>query len=355
LSRIEVILPIILPLLAVVLVLASASNAGASVDSLIASRADSLHQPSMGFAIGALDLVSQDQPPAVVLPLDSGEPAEDAEFTSNHLIGLAILVLGVLMSILLVWRRLWHIPRGIGPDWPQRPELLLFCWIILLVVTGVCAVVFQQFQNADWSLLQKQAIGMVIVYLVQGMVILILLRVLFQARSKDPPVQAPQPMVSAIGIGVVGFLVAFPIAQGSGMVLSWLQEVLTNVVPEDVAHDTLKALQDAPSDRWSLLVMVLVVLAAPIVEEFSYRGLVQQGFRRLGGNRVGAVLLTSVLFVFMHIPVVPNASILPAVTTLLLLSLFLGWIYERTGRLIAPIIAHGLFNATNLALMEFAT
>jgi membrane protease YdiL (CAAX protease family) len=43
------------------------------------------------------------------------------------------------------------------------------------------------------------------------------------------------------------------------------------------------------------------------------------------------------------------------VTTLLLLSLFLGWIYERTGRLIAPIIAHGLFNATNLALMEFAT
>lgn len=311
----------------------------------------------MGFAIDALNLVSQDQPPAAVLPLDSGEPAEDVEFTSNHLIGLAILVLGVLMSILLVWRRLWYIPRGIGPDWPQRPELLLFCWIILLLVGNVCVLIFQQLQNEDWSPLQKQAIGMVIVYLVQGLVILILLNKLLHARAKHPSsdAQVPLSVIPAIGIGLVGFLIAFPIAQGSGMVLGWLQGMLTNVVPEDVAHETLKALQDAPSDRWSLLVMVLVVLAAPVVEEFSYRGLVQQGFRRLGGNRVGAVLLTSVLFVFIHIPVVPSASILPAVTTLLLLSLFLGWIYERTGRLIAPIIAHGLFNATNLALMEFAT
>ncbi len=308
----------------------------------------------MGFVTSSMNSLPQDQPPVILTPSEATTAAEDVAFTLSHQIGLAILVLGVLMSILLVWRRLWRIPHGIGPDWTQRPELLLFCWIILLVVTGVCAMIFQQFQNEDWSTLQKHAIGMVTVYLVQGMVILILLRVLFQARNDDSPGLTPQPMVSAIGIGLVGFLFAFPIAQGSGMVLTWLQEVLTNVVPEDVAHETLKALQDAPSDRWSLLVMVLAVVAAPIVEEFSYRGLVQQGFRRLGGNRAGAVLLTSVLFVFMHIPVIPSASILPAVTTLLLLSLFLGWIYERTGRLIAPIIAHGLFNATNLLLAEIA-
>ena len=59
----------------------------------------------------------------------------------------------------------------------------------------------------------------------------------------------------------------------------------------------------------------VVAVVAPVVEEFAYRGLVQQGFRRIGGHRVGAVVLTSVLFVFMHLPVVPTASILSAATT----------------------------------------
>jgi len=40
---------------------------------------------------------------------------------------------------------------------------------------------------------------------------------------------------------------------------------------------------------------------------------------------------------------------------LLVLSIILGWIYERTGRLIASLILHGLFNATNLLLAQFAT
>lgn len=310
-----------------------------------------------GIVLGSDRPTSQNPPAVDVSPLESDEPVKNGEYTLNQLAGLMILVLGVLMTIVLFWGRLWRIPRGRGPDWPQRPELLLFSWIILLLSAALSAIIFQQYQNENWSLLQSRAIGMVVVYLVQGVVILILLRKLFSARVKHPTPNAlvPMPVVSAIGIGLLGFLVAFPIAQGSGMVLAWLQEQLTDVVPDAIAHETLKALQEHPNDRWSLLIMALVIVAAPVVEEFSYRGLVQQGFRRLGGNRVGAVLLTSVLFVLMHLPVVPAASLPSAVTTLLILSLFLGWIYERTGRLIAPIIAHGLFNAANLLLAQFAT
>jgi membrane protease YdiL (CAAX protease family) len=357
LSRIEVILPVILPLLSVVLALASASNAGASVDSLIASRGDSLHRPTIGFTPGSADQASEDPTFAEVTELDPEQSVADGAYTLHQVAGLSIFVLGVLMTIILFWGRLWRIPRGRGPDWPQRPELLLFSWIILLLSAAFSALLFQQYQNEDWSLLQSRAIGMVVVYLVQGVVILILLRKLFAARRKHPTPNAlvPMPVVSAIGIGLLGFLVAFPIAQGSGMLLAWLQEQLTDVVPDAVAHETLKALQEHPNDRWSLLIMLLVVVAAPVVEEFSYRGLVQQGFRRLGGNRIGAVALTSVLFVLMHLPVVPAASLPSAVTTLLVLSIILGWIYERTGRLIAPIILHGLFNATNLLLAQFAT
>ena len=55
----------------------------------------------------------------------------------------------------------------------------------------------------------------------------------------------------------------------------------------------------------------------------------------------------------MHIPVIPGASIASAVVTLLGLSCFLGWLFERTGRLAAPIVAHALFNLLNLLLSQF--
>ena len=78
----------------------------------------------------------------------------------------------------------------------------------------------------------------------------------------------------------------------------------------------------------------------------------QQGFRRLGANRTIAILITSFLFVFMHVPALSDGSIFSAVVTLLVLSLVLGWLFERTGRLAAPILAHALFNALNLLLFE---
>ena len=67
------------------------------------------------------------------------------------------------------------------------------------------------------------------------------------------------------------------------MLVGLLQRLLTGTLPELVAHETLKALQESPGDPWVLVIMALVVVAAPVTEEFAYRGLVQQGFRKLGG------------------------------------------------------------------------
>ena len=39
---------------------------------------------------------------------------------------------------------------------------------------------------------------------------------------------------------------------------------------------------------------------------------------------------------------------------LFVLALALTWLYEKTGSLLAPIVAHSLFNAANLALLILA-
>jgi ABC-2 type transport system permease protein len=63
-------------------------------------------------------------------------------------------------------------------------------------------------------------------------------------------------------------------------------------------------------------------------------------------GRWPAIVATSAIFALMHGGIAQPHAI-PALFTL---SLALGWVYERTGRLTAPIVMHALFNAANLGL-----
>lgn len=86
---------------------------------------------------------------------------------------------------------------------------------------------------------------------------------------------------------------------------------------------------------------VLAVLIAPFLEELFFRGFVQPVFvRRLGS--LGGVLLTSFLFGIIHGPLaaVPVGA----------LSVLLGLLQERTGRLVAPVCVHVAHNGFILTL-----
>ena len=57
-----------------------------------------------------------------------------------------------------------------------------------------------------------------------------------------------------------------------------------------------------------------------------------------------AVLVASAIFAAAH------CTQPQAVPSLFVLAVVIGYNYERTGRLLAPILIHALFNAANLAL-----
>ena len=282
----------------------------------------------------------------------AGEGASAAGFST--MVGTTLVVLACLFVVLIVVRRLWVIPRRHGPSWPLQPELLLFAWIaFLLAGIGGSLIASRLFEGVEG--LESRALSMLVAYALQGVMIVVVGVLVARARRSESsdPLPSRSSFGASVGIGCVGFLVAFPLAQSVGMLVGWVQRVVSDVTPDLVAHDTLKDLQDAPGDPWGIVIMLLVVLVTPVIEEFAYRGMVQQGFRRIGGNRTGAIALTSCLFVFMHVPALPEASIASAVATLLTLSVLLGWLFERTGRLITPIIAHGLFNLGNLVLAQY--
>ncbi len=179
----------------------------------------------------------------------------------------------------------------------------------------------------------------------QGLVAAAIVALGRRARGPDAAPPTPRPgLLRAASLGAGGLLLFWaPVAFCSSAV-AYLVEIVSGTPQGPISHETLAQLADAPPD-WALLAMaVVVVLGAPVIEEFVYRGLLQRTLADLGGGRWPAIVLTSIAFAAVH----RDVARIDAIGALFLLSLGLGWVYERSGRLIGPIVMHALFNAGNL-------
>ena len=108
----------------------------------------------------------------------------------------------------------------------------------------------------------------------------------------------------------------------------------------------VELLTDAPLWPTGIYLGFFAVVLAPVAEEFIFRGVLFPFVKQLGWPKL-AWFGVSFLFALIH----GSAAIF---IPLFVLALALTWLYEKTGSLLAPIVAHGLFNAANLALLIVA-
>ncbi len=99
---------------------------------------------------------------------------------------------------------------------------------------------------------------------------------------------------------------------------------------EQVSRTVLLGIHDR------VLMAFLAIAAAPIFEEFIFRGLIFGGLRRSMGL-IGSVLASAAIFAIVH----PPASVIPVFG----LGLATALVYERSRLLIAPMTAHAIYNA----------
>ncbi len=128
--------------------------------------------------------------------------------------------------------------------------------------------------------------------------------------------------------------------------LNWLGahaiEWCTGVEPSD--QELVKCFADGNYPLSLRAVMVLVVLfQAPLLEEPIFRGVIFRGYAR-SLPLWTAVLLSGGIFAIVHV----NAA---SFIALWFLGAAFALLYHRTGSILAPMTAHFLFNATNLALL----
>ena len=92
------------------------------------------------------------------------------------------------------------------------------------------------------------------------------------------------------------------------------------------------------------MLFTLAVVAAPLAEEFIFRGLVFGGLRRTMG--LGAsMVMSAALFAIVH----PPASMLPV----FVLGLGAALLYDRTRSLLAPVLMHAVYNAAVIGYQVF--
>jgi membrane protease YdiL (CAAX protease family) len=272
---------------------------------------------------------------------------DDDQFTAFDalLLGLAVLSLG------LIWRRRWWSLA----DAPRQPELfqpaIALTLILMMFVLGRIAVMLVA-DRAGIDIAAgpprtlpdrvKLTAG---VYFAKALIVVIFAWRCFTARAPIPDQRMGS--LHAAGIAIASLVLAWPVVAAVGGLAGLLVSVFRDEPVGRIAHQTLKLLSEGDRlDSWHMAMGALVVLATPIIEEVMYRGLLQRTIVSVGIQRWPAIIITSVLFALMHI----DAAQPHAVIALFVLSLVFGWAYERTGRLLAPIVMHGLFNAGNLAL-----
>ncbi len=141
-----------------------------------------------------------------------------------------------------------------------------------------------------------------------------------------------------------GTTLALIIAIGLQMFL-----VIFDLVPES-------ALEEIAATHPNILLVLAflsVVLIAP-AEELLFRGAIQ-GRLREGLSSRSAVIIASVLFGALHIGnyVGELLPILLAVSIIVIVSVILGAIYEKSKNLVVPISIHAIYNVV-LLLMSYA-
>lgn len=155
----------------------------------------------------------------------------------------------------------------------------------------------------------------------------------------------------SVGIGLVGLALFWPMTLAAASVAALISSLVTGQAPSPIAHDLLRDLVHAWPSPEAQLMAASVVIGPAVVEEVLYRGLLQESIRRLVGDTVSgrwvAIISTSLLFMVVHV----GAIDIHGLMGIFVLSVGFGWVYMRTGRLIAPIAMHVLFNLGNILLV----
>jgi membrane protease YdiL (CAAX protease family) len=256
--------------------------------------------------------------------------------SSNTIVSLwtRIVMLGLCGMLALAVRQKVrdHAPYLLDPAsrpaWRLSLADGLIAVFLFTVLQGLLCLCFHAGKLSLWT-------SVVVSYVIAGAVVSGVFWIWITARSQGRPLEPPggrrcgfprTVMVGlvlglAAGVGGLGYLAGIELFEP----LSRLREAMPDLLLVPAGSRMARA--------------IMLVVAAPLVEEYLFRGLVYRGLRRSARPAV-ATLASAAIFALVH----PMLSMPPV----FVMGVFAALAFERTGRLAAPILVHAVYNAVVL-------
>ncbi len=287
---------------------------------------------------------------SIILAVSQTSPSQTAPVVAWGFLAWVMLV-GVLAGRLGVFRERSIVgPSRLGPD-----ESTWDLWLILLVAVFVWLFGPAIVRGVVGPVGVNQAIVLQLFFTLLAAATVVIGNVVWRREGLRHMGLEREKISGGLVQGAVGIFLVLPLVYAASMVvvafwhrMGW---------PEPKPHPVLELLSKNRNPRMLVSLVVTAVVAAPLLEEMLFRGLLQTalaaaltGRRRTDDSpeaqtvelhpvsgRWIAILITSLLFAMVHLE---SAFLAP----LFLLAVGLGYVYERTGNLWASITMHAMFN-----------
>jgi membrane protease YdiL (CAAX protease family) len=162
---------------------------------------------------------------------------------------------------------------------------------------------------------------------------------------KNPVQAVPSSPLFDFSLGLAALFLAFPVVIVVGQFFDLMLYLFFNLQTyEQTAVRYLKTTLVSPS--LTMLALITIVVIAPFIEEFLFRGTLQNYLKRKL-NAKKAIILSSACFALFHFSPEQGLGNLSLIPSLFTFACFLGYTYERQGSLFASIGLHMAFNFVN--------
>jgi membrane protease YdiL (CAAX protease family) len=231
--------------------------------------------------------------------------------------------------------------------WNGEAVLRLFLGIISTVCLGLCLAGLVESAKSGWSDDQRLFVQMIATAIFFQIAALIWIGFFLRAAHttwRQAFGWCAPGTFRAVALGILAGIAILPVAILLQESSSHLMELM-RIKPE--MQTVVQELQK-PRVPWfeTAFLGVLAVCIAPVAEEVMFRGILYPTVKQLGYPRL-ALWGTSLLFGLSHFSMVTLAP-------LTVFAAVLVFLYETTDNLLAPIVAHSLFNAMNFFILVFA-
>ena len=166
--------------------------------------------------------------------------------------------------------------------------------------------------------------------------------VLFKKIWKNWNIPHPKPILTDFLMGILSWIIGFPLVIAVGQLVDMLLYLFFQFDNyEQVAVHYLKTTLESPP--MLAVALFTILIAAPVIEEFLFRGCLQTFFKRFVAPKK-AIVLSALSFALFHFSLSQGIGNISLIASLFTFALFLGFIYERQASLFASIGLHMTFN-----------